>query len=39
VLETLFGPGGYRSTHRNRVRITPGEDGVWVIEPVHTPPA
>jgi superfamily II DNA or RNA helicase/HKD family nuclease/predicted house-cleaning noncanonical NTP pyrophosphatase (MazG superfamily) len=39
VLEELFGPGGYRSTHRNRVRITPGEDDVWVIEPVRTPPA
>jgi hypothetical protein len=39
VLEELFGPEGYRSSHRNRVRITCGEDGMWVIEPVRAPPA
>ncbi|MEB3196520.1 MAG: DEAD/DEAH box helicase family protein [Candidatus Sericytochromatia bacterium] len=35
VLEGFFGPGGYRSTYRNQVRLRPAEEaGVWVIEPV-----
>jgi hypothetical protein len=34
VLEELFGPGGFRSDRRNRVRIMPGEGETWCISPV-----
>jgi hypothetical protein len=34
VLEDLFGPGGFRSDRRNRVRIVPGEGETWCISPV-----
>ncbi|MEB3330799.1 MAG: hypothetical protein VKQ33_16375, partial [Candidatus Sericytochromatia bacterium] len=40
VLEGFFGPGGYRSTHRNRVRLQPAEEpGVWVLEPMGPRPS
>ncbi|MEB3186190.1 MAG: hypothetical protein VKP72_01985 [bacterium] len=34
VLEEVFGPGGFRSDRRNRVRIVPGEGETWCISPV-----